>query len=190
MEHQLESIIQSHDQIPRHWWRRLKWNLAWKLCEGLTGESLKVAMALGLDKLSQKDGVLKLVEALRLHMFGLICLWRSSLITQSCQWYFVLSAFTQYVTLRYLASSGLSFPWYVTPSSGWVFPRYEPSQVQYWFRTSKAQWNFRSAQLPMQNSTNLCSSAAKFSRVSCTVFLHVLMNSCDSYTLNRMVLHH
>ena len=26
-------------------------------------------MALGIDKLSQKDGVLKLVEALRLHMF-------------------------------------------------------------------------------------------------------------------------
>ena len=62
-----------------------KWKLASKLCEGLTGESLKVAMALGIDKLSQKDGVLKLVEALRLHMFGLICLWRSSLITQSCQ---------------------------------------------------------------------------------------------------------
>ena len=41
-----------------------------KLCESLTGESLKVAMSLGiLDKLAQKDGVLKLVEALRLHMF-------------------------------------------------------------------------------------------------------------------------
>ena len=43
--------------------------LASKLCEGLTGESLKVAMSLGIDKLAQKDGVLKLVEALRLHMF-------------------------------------------------------------------------------------------------------------------------
>ena len=35
-----------------------KWKLASKLCEGLTGESLKVAMALGVDKLSQKGGVL------------------------------------------------------------------------------------------------------------------------------------
>ena len=46
-----------------------RWKLASKLCEGLTGESLKVAMSLGIDKLAQKDGVLKLVEALRLHMF-------------------------------------------------------------------------------------------------------------------------
>ena len=46
-----------------------KWKPASKLCEGLTGESLKVAMALGVDKLSQNDGVLKLVEALRLHIF-------------------------------------------------------------------------------------------------------------------------
>ena len=35
-----------------------RWKLASKLCEGLTGESLKVAMALGVDKLSQKGGVL------------------------------------------------------------------------------------------------------------------------------------
>ena len=45
------------------------WKLASKPCEGLTGESLKVAMALGVDKLAQTDGVLKLVEALMLHMF-------------------------------------------------------------------------------------------------------------------------
>ena len=47
-----------------------RWKLASKLYEGLTGESLKVAMALGIDKLSQKDSVLKLVEALRPHMFN------------------------------------------------------------------------------------------------------------------------
>ena len=46
-----------------------KWKLASKLCEGLTGESLKVAMSLGMKNLSQDDGVPKLVEALKLHLF-------------------------------------------------------------------------------------------------------------------------
>ena len=46
-----------------------RWKLASRLCEGLTGESLKVAMSLGVDKLAQNDGVLKLVEALKLHIF-------------------------------------------------------------------------------------------------------------------------
>ena len=46
-----------------------RWKLPSRLCEGLTGESLKVAMSLGVDKLAQNDGVLKLVEALKLHIF-------------------------------------------------------------------------------------------------------------------------
>ena len=46
-----------------------KWKLASKKCEGLTGESLKVAMSLGIKNLSQDDEVPKLVEALKLHLF-------------------------------------------------------------------------------------------------------------------------
>ena len=66
-----------------------RWKLASKLCEGLTGESLKVAMALGIDKLSQKDGVLKLVEALKLHMFPMASAEAKELIKagQRPAWY-------------------------------------------------------------------------------------------------------
>ena len=38
-----------------------KWKLASKLTEGLTGESLKIAMSLGITELTKQDGVLLLI---------------------------------------------------------------------------------------------------------------------------------
>ena len=48
-----------------------KWKLASKLTEGLTGESLKIAMSLGITELTKQDGVLLLIRALRQHIFPL-----------------------------------------------------------------------------------------------------------------------
>ena len=71
-------------------------------------------------------------------------------------------AFTQYVTLRYWARSVLSFLWYVTLSSGCLFSGVRNSPRYYLdLRTSKAQWSFRTAPLPMRTFTSLISSALR-----------------------------
>ena len=47
--------------------------MASKITEGLAGESLKVAISLGLTELAKKEGVLLSAEALREHIFPLGC---------------------------------------------------------------------------------------------------------------------